>query len=74
MMGEAGIAGLLTGLLLCGSIISLRTSRHPRPQQCCRCDDGSCHLVFWPIASSADFFGQWNNLFMRALAVALAGA
>ena len=30
---------------------------------------------FWPIASSADFFGQWNNLFMwSALAVALAGA
>ena len=29
--------------------------------------------LFWPIATSADFFGQWNNIFMwSAAAVALA--
>ena len=27
--------------------------------------------LFWPIATSADFFGQWNNIFMWS-AVALA--
>ena len=31
--------------------------------------------LFWPIRSSADFFGQWNNLFVwSALALALAVA
>ena len=31
--------------------------------------------LFWPIASMADFFGQWNNIFMwSALAIALAGS
>ena len=29
--------------------------------------------LFWPITSSADFFGQWNNIFMwSAVALALA--
>jgi len=27
--------------------------------------------LFWPIATTADFFGQWNNIFMWS-AVALA--
>jgi succinate dehydrogenase hydrophobic anchor subunit len=28
---------------------------------------------FWPVAANADFFGQWNNIFMRsALALAMA--
>jgi len=27
--------------------------------------------LFWPIASTADFFGQWNNIFLWS-AVALA--
>ena len=29
--------------------------------------------LFWPIRSSADFFGQWNNIFLwSAVALALA--
>ena len=29
--------------------------------------------VFWPIASTSDFFGQWNNIFMwSGLAMSLA--
>ena len=37
-------------------------------------EQASCGL-FWPIASMADFFGQWNNIFMwSAIAIALAGA
>ena len=27
--------------------------------------------IFWPIATNADFFGQWNNIFIWS-AVALA--
>ena len=31
--------------------------------------------MFWPIATTADFFGQWNNIFMwSAVAIALACA
>ena len=31
--------------------------------------------LFWPIRSSADFFGQWNNIFLwSAVALALAVA
>jgi hypothetical protein len=30
--------------------------------------------LFWPIATTADFFGQWNNIFMwSAVALALSG-
>ena len=77
MMGEAGVVGLVTGLLFCGSIIWACA----RPAICDRSDlvVATMWIVpvgfFWPIASSADFFGQWNNIFMwSALAVALAGA
>ena len=77
MMGEAGIAGLLTGLLLCGSIIW--ACARPAIRDRSNVVVATMWIVpfgfFWPIASSADFFGQWNNLFMwSALAVALAGA
>ena len=35
-----------------------------------------CSLgMFWPITTTADFFGQWNNIFMwSAVAIALACA
>ena len=30
--------------------------------------------LFWPIASTADFFGQWNNIFLwSAVALSLCG-
>ena len=77
MMGEAGIAGLVTGLLFCGSIIW--ACARPAIRDRSNVVVATMWIVpfgfFWPIASSADFFGQWNNLFMwSALAVALAGA
>ena len=34
---------------------------------------GDPFCLFWPIATSGDFFGQWNNIFMWS-AVALAVA
>ena len=77
MMGEAGIAGLVTGVLFCGSIIW--ACARPAIRDRSNVVVATMWIVpfgfFWPIASSADFFGQWNNLFMwSALAVALAGA
>ena len=77
MLGEAGIVGLVTGSLFLGSVIW--ACARPALQDRRNVVVATMWIVpfgfFWPIASSADFFGQWNNIFMwSALAVALAGA
>ena len=77
LLGEAGIIGFLTGVLFFGSLIMACARPALRDR-----DDvvvATMWIVpvafFWPIASTADFFGQWNNIFMwSALALALAGA
>ncbi len=77
MMSEAGIVGLLVGAFFLGSIFwaclkpAIQCRKHPFV--------ATFWIVpfafFWPIATTADFFGQWNNVFMwSALALALAGA
>ena len=72
MIGEAGIVG--DRRAVSGSIIWAAFPRCVTAAMLLRrC--GLCPLPFWPIASTADFFGQWNNIFMwSAVAVALAGA
>ena len=77
MLGEAGMIGLLTGMLCLGSIIWACA----KPALLDRSNVVVATMwivpfgLFWPIASTADFFGQWNNIFMwSAVAVALAGA
>ena len=77
MLGEVGIIGLLTGVVFLGSVIwacalpALRNRSNVVVATMWIVPFG----VFWPIASTADFFGQWNNIFMwSAVAVALAGA
>ena len=77
MLGEAGIIGCLTGVLFLGSVIWACT--RPALQDRSHVVVATMWIVpfsfFWPIASTADFFGQWNNIFMwSAVAVALAGA
>ena len=77
MIGEAGIVGLITGVLFCGSIIW--ACARPAIRNRKNVVVATMWIVpfgfFWPLASMADFFGQWNNIFMwSALAVALAGA
>ena len=77
MLGEAGIVGLLTGVLFLGSIIW--ACAKPALRDRSNVVVATMWIVpfafFWPIASTADFFGQWNNIFMwSAVAVALAGA
>lgn len=77
MLGEAGIMGLVTGVLFLGSIIW--ACAKPALRDRSNVVVATMWIVpfgfFWPIASTADFFGQWNNIFMwSAIAVALAGA
>ena len=77
MAGETGILGLVTGVLFLGSIIWVCAVPAIRNRD--NVVVATMWIVpfglFWPIASTADFFGQWNNIFMwSALAIALAGA
>jgi O-antigen ligase len=77
MAGEAGILGLVTGVLFLWSIVWVCAVPAIRSRD--NVVVATMWIVpfafFWPIASTADFFGQWNNIFMwSALAIALAGA
>ena len=77
MLGEAGIVGLVTGTLFLGSLIwaCARPALRDRSNVVVATMWIIPFAFFWPIASTADFFGQWNNIFMwSAVAVALAGA
>lgn len=75
MLGETGILGLASGTVFLTSIFWLCFSAG------WRCRDnlvlGSLWVVpfalFWPITTSADFFGQWNNIFIwSSVSLALA--
>ena len=77
MLGEAGIVGLLTGAMFLGSIIW--ACAKPALRDRSNVVVATMWIVpfafFWPVASTADFFGQWNNIFMwSAVALALAGS
>ena len=77
MLGEAGIVGLIAGTLFLWSIIwaCARPALRDRSNVVVATMWIVPFAFFWPIASTADFFGQWNNTFMwSAVAVALAGA
>ena len=77
MLGEVGILGLVTGVLFLGSIIwaCVKPALRDRSNVIVSTMWIVPLAFFWPIASTADFFGQWNNIFMwSAVAVALAGA
>lgn len=77
LAGETGIFGLVTGVVFIGSLIW--ACAVPAFRDRSNVVVATMWIVpfglFWPIASTADFFGQWNNIFMwSALAIALAGA
>ena len=77
MLGEVGIVGLVTGVLFLGSIAW--AAAKPALRDRSNVVVATMWIVpfgfFWPIASTADFFGQWNNIFMwSAVAVSLSGA
>ena len=74
MAGETGIIGLIFGTVFLWSIIwtCFRASLRNRDNVMLATAWIVPFGLFWPVASSADFFGQWNNIFMwSALALAL---
>ncbi len=73
MLGETGIIGFIFGVIFLWSIIftCFKASWRNRDNVVLATAWVVPFGLFWPIASSADFFGQWNNIFMWS-AVALA--
>ena len=74
MAGETGIIGLITGTIFFISIIAVCYSARRRNPD--NVFVAVAFIVpfslFWPIASTSDLFGQWNNCFMwSAIALAL---
>ena len=75
LAGETGLIGLITGCLMLGSMLTKCFSYR-------RVDNDNVFTaiayviplaMFFPLQSTGDFFGQWNNLFMwSAVAFALA--
>lgn len=77
MLGETGLFGLIFGVLFVCSITwaCMRPALRDRSNVVVATMWIVPFGVFWPIASTADFFGQWNNIFMwSSLAIALAGS
>ena len=75
MLGETGLIGFITGTIFLWSIIvtCFRASLRNRDNVVLATAWIVPFGLFWPIASSADLFGQWNNIFMwSAVALALA--
>ncbi len=74
MAGETGIIGLITGTIFFISIIAVCYSAKRRNPD--NIFVAVAFIVpfslFWPIATSSDLFGQWNNCFMwSAIALSL---
>ncbi len=75
MLGETGIIGLIFGIVMMWSMIatSFILGRKNKGNVFAATAFVIPLGLFWPIASSSDFFGQWNNVFMwSALALAMA--
>ncbi len=75
LAGETGIFGLVAGTLFFGVILWTCFVAGVRHRD--NVLTATAFIVplsfFWPIASTADFFGQWNNIFMwSGLSLALA--
>ena len=77
LLAETGIVGTISGILFMVSIVW--TCFMARLKESGNIVVTTAFIVplgmFWPIATTADFFGQWNNIFMwSAVAIALACA
>ncbi len=73
LLGEAGAVGFVLGSIFLGSIVwtCFAASLNNRQNVFVATAWVVPFGLFWPIASTADFFGQWNNIFLWS-AVALA--
>jgi len=77
LLTETGIVGLVTGSLMIVSIVwaAFEGWRKNRDNVVAATAFVIPLGLFFPIQSMADFFGQWNNIFMwSAIALALAAA
>ena len=75
LMAETGIIGLIFGSIMMWSMIwaCYKAGRRYKDNVFAATAFIIPLGLFWPIASTADFFGQWNNIFMwSALALAMA--
>ena len=75
MAGETGIIGLIFGTIFLWSIIwtCFRASWKNRDNVMVATAWIVPFGLFWPVASMADLFGQWNNIFLwSAVSLALA--
>ena len=76
MLLETGLIGFILGAVFLWSIIwaCFRASFKNRENVFVATAWVIPFGLFWPIATTADFFGQWNNIFMwSAVALALSG-
>ena len=74
LAAETGIIGLVLGIIFMFSIIwaCLKPSLKSRENIIIATAWVIPFAIFWPITSSADFFGQWHNIFIwSAIALAL---
>jgi len=77
LLAETGVIGLVTGSLMIVSIIwaAFAGWRKNRDNVVAATAFVVPFGLFFPIQSTGDFFGQWNNIFMwSAIALALAAA
>ena len=75
LAGETGIIGLITGVVMLWSIVVVcfRNGLQNRDNVIVATSFVIPFGVFWPIATSTDFFGQWHNIFIwSGIALALA--
>lgn len=75
MLLETGLIGFVLGVVFLWSIIwtCFKASQKNRENVFVATAWIIPFGIFWPIASSADFFGQWNNIFIwSAVALSLA--
>ena len=73
MLAEAGLPGVILGVFMLASITTtcFIASLKNRQNVVCATAWVIPFALFWPLSTTGDFFGQWNNIFMWS-AVALA--
>jgi O-antigen ligase len=74
LLGETGVIGLAFGTVFLWSIVwkCFKAGRWANDNVALATSWIVPFMFFWPILSTADFFGQWNNAFMwSSIAIAL---
>jgi O-antigen ligase len=75
ILGETGLLGIFAACLFIFSILATcwKSAREWQDNVLINTAWITPFVFFWPIASTPDFFGQWNNIFMwSAISISLA--